>query len=124
MTKTPYVLIVEDDDWLADQYVRTLQTSGIRATAVQHALAAMDSIDAAPPDVLVLDVLLPGPNAFTLLHELRSHTDLAAIPVILCTNSADQIADEDAKVYGIRDVLDKSMIAPHELVAAIKRVLL
>lgn len=123
MTKTPYVLIVEDDDWLADQYVRTLQAGGIRAVAVQHALAAMDSIDATLPDVVVLDVLLPGPNAFTLLHELRSHADLAAIPVILCTNSADQIADEDAKVYGIRDVLDKSTIAPHELVAAIKRVL-
>lgn len=123
MTKTPYVLIVEDDAWLADQYVRTLSDGGIRAEAVQHALAAMDAIDQTPPDVLVLDVLLPGPNAFTLLHELRSHVDLASIPVILCTNSADQIAGEDVTMYGIREILDKSTMVPQELVAAIKRSL-
>lgn len=123
MTKTPYVLIVEDDDWLADQYVRTLADGGIRAEAVGHALAAMDAIDAMVPDVLVLDVLLAGPNAFTLLHELHSHADLATIPVVLCTNSADQIANEDLAMYGVREVLDKAVMMPGELVAAIKRVL-
>lgn len=123
MTKPPHVLIVEDDDWLADQYVHTLKRGGIRANAVGHALAAIDAIDTLPPDVLVLDVLLPGPNAFTLLHELRSHSDLAAIPVILCTNSADRIADEDLAAYGVVELLDKSTMAPQELLAAIKRVL-
>ncbi len=123
MTKTPYVLIVEDDDWLADHYVRTLTGGGIRAEAVGHALAAIDMIDTHVPDALILDVLLAGPNAFTLLHELRSHADLAAIPVILCTNSADQIAGEDLALYGVKEVLDKASMMPGELIAAIKRAL-
>ena len=46
-------------------------------------------------NVIILDVLLPGPNAFTLLHELQSHSDLAGIPIILCTNSADQFMNDD-----------------------------
>ena len=123
MTKTAYVLIVEDDDWLAEQYVRTLADAGIRADAVPHALAAMDSIDRMLPDALVLDVLLAGPNAFTLLHELQSHADLASIPVILCTNSADQLADEDISAYGVTRVLDKATMQPGDLVTAIKKAL-
>lgn len=123
MTKTPYVLIVEDDDWLAEQYKRTLGEAGIRAESVPHALAAIDAIDSQLPDVLVLDLLLAGPNAFTLLHELRSHADLAAIPVILCTTSADQIAEEDIAAYGVNQVLDKSTMLPRDFVAAVKKAL-
>jgi CheY-like chemotaxis protein len=124
MTKTPYVLIVEDDEWLAEQYIRTLSEAGIRAEFVPHALAAIDAVDTNLPDVLVLDLLLAGPNAFALLHELRSHADLAAIPVILCTASADQIAKEDIEAYGVKQVLDKSTMMPQDLIAAIKRILL
>jgi DNA-binding response OmpR family regulator len=124
MTKTPYVLIVEDDDWLAEQYKRILGEAGIRAESVPHALAAIDSIDATLPDALVLDLLLAGPNAFTLLHELHSHADLATIPIILCTTSADQIAEEDLQAYGVRQLLDKAAMMPNDFVAAVKKVLL
>lgn len=124
MTKSPHVLIVEDDVWLAEQLGRTLGGAGIRTEQAPHALAAIDMIDTDPPSVIVLDVLLTGANAFTLLHELRSHTDLAGIPVILCTNSADQLANEDLAAYGIRQVLDKAMMTPDDLVAAVKKVLL
>jgi DNA-binding response OmpR family regulator len=123
MTKTPYVLIVEDDEWLAQQHARTLGEAGIRAELAPHALAAIDSIDANIPDVLVLDLLLAGPNAFTLLHELRSHADLATIPVILCTANAEGIATEDIAAYGVRQVLDKATMLPRDLIAAVKKVL-
>lgn len=123
MTKTPYVLIVEDDEWLAQQHQRMLEAAGIRSNYVAHALAAIDAIDAARPDVLVLDVLLAGPNAFTLLHELQSHSDLAGIPVIFCTNSADDLSSEDVAVYGVRAILDKTTMLPGDLVASVKKVL-
>ena len=103
--------------------MRTLAAAGIRAEAVAHALAAIDSIDQVLPDVLVLDVLLVGPNAFTLLHELQSHADLASIPVILCTNSADQLAEEDVEAYGVVRVLDKAAMLPEDLVTAVKKAL-
>ncbi len=124
MTKTSSVLIVEDDDWLAEQHGRTLQVAGYTVHFAPHALAAMDALDSNRPDAIVLDLLLAGPNAFTLLHELQSHTDLATIPVILCTNSADQIASEDIAAYGVRMVLDKSTMHPDDVIAAVKKVLL
>lgn len=122
MTKQ-LVLIVEDDEWLAEQHARTLQAAGFLTDTSAHALEAIETIDAKRPDALVLDVFLAGPNAFTLLHELRSHPDLATIPVILCTNAADSIAEEDLYVYGVRRVLDKTTMMPADLVAAVKKVL-
>lgn len=123
MTKTPYILVVEDDDWQAEQYERILEREGMRVEIVPHALAAIDTLDAAIPDIIVLDVLLPGANAFTFLHELRSHSDLAGIPVILCTNSADQINEEDVMAYGVARVLDKTTMKPGDLPKAVKKVL-
>lgn len=123
MSKKPFVLVVEDDEWMARQHVRTLKASGMQAEYVGHALAVMEAIDVRMPDVIVLDVLLPGPNAFTLLHELRSHTDLAAIPVILCTNSAESLVKNDLSAYGVKAVLDKTVMQPGDLTAAVKRVL-
>lgn len=123
MTKTPYILIVEDDEWQAEQYERRLKAAGMRSQVVPHALAAIDALDATIPDVIVLDVLLPGPNAFVFLHELRSHPDLVGVPVLLCTNSADQIAEEDVRAYGVVRVLDKTTMIPTDLVAAIRKIL-
>jgi CheY-like chemotaxis protein len=124
MTKKRTVLIVEDDDWLAEQHGRMLSAAGYGVEFAPHALAAMDAIDIKRPDVIVLDLLLAGPNAFTLLHELQSHADLANIPVIMCTNSADRIADEDIAAYGVRQVLDKATMHPEDVIAAVKKVLL
>jgi CheY-like chemotaxis protein len=124
MTKAKTVLIVEDDDWLAEQHGRTLSAAGYLVDFAPHALAAMDAVDNKRPDVIVLDLLLAGPNAFTLLHELQSHIDLASIPVILCTNSAEEIASEDIEAYGVRQVLDKATMHPDDVVAAVKKVLL
>lgn len=124
MSKHLHILIVEDDDWLAEHYERVLKAAGYIVTRVANALAAIDAIDARLPDVVVLDVLLAGPNAFTLMHELHSHADLATIPIILCTNSADTLAREDIAAYGVREVLDKATMRPDDLVTAIKRIVL
>jgi CheY-like chemotaxis protein len=83
----------------------------------------MDALDMHVPDAIILDVLLTGPNAFTLLHELRSHADLAAIPIILCTNSAADINGENLAVYGVFGVLDKTTMHPDDVVVAVRKVL-
>jgi CheY-like chemotaxis protein len=123
MTKTPYILVVEDDIWLAEHHVRTIAQAGFYAEHVGHAPAAMDAIDMRIPECIVLDVFLTGQVALVLLHELQSHPDLAMIPIVLCTGSARDILPEDAAAYGVRQILDKATMRPEDLVAAIKKVL-
>lgn len=118
------VLIVEDDKWLAEQFARVIKTAGYETTVSLHALAAIKAIDDINPSVIILDVLLTGSTAFTLLHELQSYTDTGKIPIILCTNLASELKFEDLEVYGVKRILDKTVMMPDDLVAAIKSVLL
>ena len=117
------VLVIEDDSWYAELFMRTLTKAGFTARHAGDGLAAIRAVDEAVPDVVVLDVFLPGPNGFVLLHEMQSYTDLAAIPVVICTNSTGLLSTHVLEAYGVRTVLDKSEMQPHDLVASIKRVL-
>ncbi len=124
MTSAPSVLIVEDDDWFAEQQTRTLSAAGCKVTRVAHGLAAIEVLDRFIPDILILDIFLPGPNAVTLLHELQSYGDLAKVPVIVCSNSASDVPLGSLKPYGVRWLIDKTHMQPNDLVAAVKRELL
>lgn len=123
MTKQRRVLIVEDDDWLAEQQARVVRLAGYEPFVAPHALAAIDMIDEIYPSVIILDVLLAGYNAIALLHELQSYADTAAIPIILCTNVAGDINLSDVKPYGVRLILDKTAMEPSDVAMAIKKVL-
>lgn len=121
--KAAHVLIVEDDAWLAEQQARVLKKSGYDVTVTLHAIDGMDAIDTVHPDVILLDVLLTATTAFTFLHELQSHGDTGNIPVVLCTNLADDITLNDVAPYGVKRILDKTTMQPDDMVAAIKSVL-
>jgi DNA-binding response OmpR family regulator len=120
----PNIVIVEDDAWLAEHYSRVLEQEGYHPTAVTHAAAAIDEIDALQPVAIILDVLLTGSTAMVLLHELQSYRDTALIPVILCTNMGSDLQLDDFKDYGVQKILDKSTMLPEDLVAAIRSVTL
>lgn len=124
MKKPTTILIIEDDAWLAEHYSRTLEQAGYETRHAGDALAGIAAIDETMPDVVVLDVFLPGPNALVLLHEMQSHTDLSALPVVVCTNNPIALPPDSLRAYGVRQVLDKGEMRPSDLVAAIRRVLL
>lgn len=108
--------------WLAEQFGRTLQDYEVHYAP--HALAAIDLIDEVKPAAIILDVLLTGATAFTLLHELQSYTDTAMVPIVLCTNMAADLQIEELESYGVRRILDKATMQPDDLVAAVRSVTL
>ncbi len=117
MTK---ILIVEDDDWLAAQHQRVLKKAGYQTVVSGHALDAIVAIDAEKPNLIVLDLLLTGNTGFTLLHELQSYSDTAVIPVVICSNVAEDLKLEDLKPYGVRRIIDKATMSPDDVVAAVR----
>jgi len=117
------VLIVEDDAWLAEHYQRVCKRAGFETRHAPNAVDAMMMIDDDAPEVIILDMLLAATTGLTLLHELQSYGDLAHIPVIVCTNSAKDIDSALLQPYGVRRVLDKTIMHPDDLVAAIRSVI-
>lgn len=122
MSEPKRIVIVEDDEWLAEHYMRVLGRAGYKVYHAPHAIAAIDSIDTIKPHAIILDVLLTGTTALALLHELKSYEDLASIPILLVTNLADQIRLDDVASYGVKRILDKTSMYPQDIEAAVRSV--
>lgn len=117
------ILIVDDEEWLAAHNSRVLRREGYQVSVVHNALQAIEAVDRSLPDVMVLDLFMPGANGVALLHEMRSYNDLQAVPVILCTNNAAELGDNDLRAYGVRGILDKTSMRPYDLVKSVRSVL-
>ena len=117
------LLVVDDEVSLVELCQIILEDAGYDVQTVSNALDAIAAIDSSKPNVIVLDLFMPGPNGIVLLHELRSHSDLAGIPIIMCTNSARDIADMKLSAYGVVTMLDKTTMHPQDVVVAVKKVL-
>lgn len=77
------ILCIEPDINLAQTYSEAFQLAG-HATQMAHtAQSALDSADDKPPDLVILELQLPGANGIAFLHEFRSYTDWQLIPVVV-----------------------------------------
>lgn len=115
------VLIIEDDIWLAKQWATKCQADGFEVAVTRDGFEAIDAIDNRRPDVVVLDISLPGPNGIAFLHELRSHADLAHIPVIVATSHV--LEEKNLQPYGVVRILNKQEMTPPEFIGALRKVL-
>ena len=85
MAKTPLVLIVEDDNDLGTSIVDYLKEEGLDAKLARDGDQAMRMVDSLSPSVVVLDLMMPRRDGFSVLRELRSDGRIAQLPVIVVT---------------------------------------
>ena len=85
MAKTPLVLIVEDDNDLGTSIVDYLKEEGLDAKLARDGDQAMRMVDSLAPSVVVLDLMMPRRDGFSVLRELRSDGRIAQLPVIVVT---------------------------------------
>lgn len=107
-----HILIVEDENAMALSLAVTLKKAGYSIETIDDPQAALDIIDKHKVDLILLDIFLNNGNGIALLHELKTHDDMAAIPVIVCTNSFSKTQDEALQRYGVEAVLDKATLTP------------
>ena len=82
------VLIVEDDEDLRRMYRHVLMIAGYDVRDASNGRSALLQIDVEPPDVLVLDLFLPGITGLEVVQDIASHVYTAHIPIVIVTGSA------------------------------------
>ena len=107
MSHKPRVLIVDDNQDLATVVQFSLRRAGFDAHAVYSGQAALDWIARQRPDVVVLDLMMPGLNGFGLLRQLRANDTLGPVPVIVLTAHGDMENREESQSAGANDFLVK-----------------
>ncbi|MCW5966413.1 MAG: response regulator transcription factor [Bryobacterales bacterium] len=112
------ILVVDDDAELAALVGRFLVKEGFRVTALHDGEVGLASALAGRHDLLVLDVMLPGLDGFSVLRKLREHSRM---PVIMLTARGQDIDRITGLELGADDYLPKPF-NPHELVARIKAI--
>lgn len=105
------IYVIDDNMMIAECVAKAC---GVKRTRIfGDAIEAMRGINEKLPELILMDVMLTGPDGFTLLNELISYPDTMKIPVVLMTTA--DLADVDLSVYGVVGILDKDTMTPEEI---------
>lgn len=116
------IYCVEDDDNIRELVIYTLETTGLKAKGFAEGGSFMEALASDAPELILLDIMLPGEDGLSLLNKLKSSSKTRDIPVIMLTAKGS----EYDKVIGLDSGADDYLTKPFgmmELVSRIKAVL-
>lgn len=115
------IILVEDDPFLASMYVSKLETANYEIMSEEDGKKGYELIAKEKPDLVLLDILLPGMDGFEVLKKLKDNEELKNIPVILLTNLGQKNDVEKGLDLGADDYLIKAHFTPSEVIEKIKK---
>lgn len=113
------ILVVEDEEKLAQAVALYLRNAGFAVEIALDGQAALESFEREPPDLIVLDLMLPTMDGWTVCHKIRKSSD---VPIIMLTARVGEPARVQGLELGADDYLEKPF-SLRELVARIQAVL-
>ncbi len=116
------ILVVEDDRDIAELVGRYLERAGFRVELLASGRDAIAALAERPPDVLVLDLMLPGVDGLEICRAARSNARTANIPIIMLTARAEESERIAGLEIGADDYIGKPF-SPNELVARVRALL-
>ena len=113
------ILVVEDDRDIGELVCRYLEKAGFSTELVTSGRDAVNSISAKPPDLLILDLMLPHVDGLEICRLVRANEKTAATPIIMLTARAEESERIVGLEIGADDYIAKPF-SPNELVARVR----
>jgi CheY-like chemotaxis protein len=117
------VLVVEDDDATRALLRDMLEREGCTVDLAENGLIALERLDKAKPDIILLDLLMPTMDGFEFLTTLRAKPGGSDIPIVVLTAKDLSDAERERLAGAVKAVLRKSMHSRDELAAELRRAL-
>ncbi len=113
--KEKHVLIAEDNIFLGEMIKKVLTSRGMRVSIARDGKEAISLIDTAPPDLLLLDLLLPHVDGYGVLQHRKQKK--LTFPVIVCSNlsdktNRDRCKEFDVNAYVVKSDMDDAQLWP------------
>ncbi|MCK5784903.1 MAG: response regulator [Desulfobacterales bacterium] len=116
------IVIIDDDENVSGALKRILEiTGGYRVSIAENGKAGIKLVRKTLPDLVLLDIIMPGIDGFEVLKRLKSDTRTMSIPVVMVSSEAD----EESKIRGARlytDLYITKPVIPEELLTRIAQV--
>ena len=116
------VLVVEDDPDQLEVTRMSLKAAGFAIGTASNGIDALKKAQTVSPDLILLDVMMPGMNGFAVCETLRENHATASIPVLMLTGLCSHISQLVAFAAGATDYLIKPFV-PEELVSKVEKLL-
>lgn len=117
------ILLVEDDKFLRELIAKKLLASGYEIIEATEGESAVAKAKEFKPDLVLLDLILPGIDGFGILAKIKEDPTISKTPVIVLSNLSQQEEVEKALKLGAADFLIKAHFVPGEIIEKIKKLL-
>lgn len=117
------LLLIEDEEVILELLRERLVSAGYEVLSARDGVSGLALIKEMRPDLVVLDMFLPGLSGFQILEKMKEENLLPAVPVLIISNSGQLIELERALRLGVRDYLIKVNFDPHEVLARVENIL-
>lgn len=120
-TNLKRVLLVEDDRFLRRACEKSLRQQGFNVSTAPDGEEALRAIHADPPDIILLDLLMPKVSGIEVLKNIKSDEKTRDIPVIILTNSSKETDIREIESLGVSGYLVKANLSLEELGNQVKQ---
>lgn len=117
------ILVVEDDPFLSSLAVGRLEKEGYKISLVTDGVQALKALEREIPDLMLLDLIMPGMSGFEVLKKIKTDPRYDAIAVIIFSNLGQEHEIEESKKLGADDFLVKVRFTLKEVVDKINALL-
>jgi DNA-binding response OmpR family regulator len=117
------VLVTEDDKFLASAYKLKLTKQGWDVVVAYNGREAIDYLQSHQPNLILLDLIMPDTDGFTVLEAIHAQPNLSSIPVIVASNLGQKEDVGRAMELGAKDFVVKSETSLDQIVTKIKTLL-
>lgn len=121
--KKQKVLLVEDDKMIIDMYTLKFTQEGYDVMQAENGKDGLDMAKKTNPDIVLLDIILPQMDGFTVLKALKADGNTKEIPVVLLTNLGQDGDVKKGLELGAVDYLIKANFTPSQVVDKVKSLL-
>ncbi len=117
------ILVIEDDKFLRELIIQKLIKEGYEIIEAKDGEEGVEKTKKDKPDLVLLDLILPGIDGFEVLARIKRNPEVSNIPVIVLSNLGQREDMEKALNEGASDYLVKAHFAPDEIIKKVKTVL-
>jgi HD-like signal output (HDOD) protein/DNA-binding NarL/FixJ family response regulator len=116
-----HILLVEDAAICREPVAYFLSNSGFKVTCAANGREALDAIQSSPPDLILLDLIMPDMDGLTVLRNLHRRNPPSKIPVLLLTAVSDKKHIMEAAKLGVRGYMLKTRFSLEDLLARVRQ---